>query len=62
MDTDRGRANRGGEGSGLTDGAEVEEEGKFSSAGQTGSGLAQLFEEGVGAGLQGGQPGHRGVL
>lgn len=44
------------------DGAEVEEEGQVSPAGQTGAGLAQLVEEGVGAGLQRGQPGDWRVL
>lgn len=39
------------------DGAEVEEEGQFSAAGQAGAGLAQLIKEGVRAGLQRGQPG-----
>lgn len=44
------------------DRAEVEEEGQVSPAGQAGAGLAQLVEEGVGTGLQRGQPGHRRVL
>ena len=59
----------GGEGGGarlgrgsLTDGAEVEEQGQVSAAGQAGAGLAQLVEEGVRAGLQRGQPGDRRVL
>jgi len=46
----------------LTDGAEVEEEGQVSAAGQAGAGQAELVEEGVCAGLQRGQPGDRRVL
>ena len=46
----------------LTNRAEVEEQGQVSAAGQAGAGLVQFVEEGVGAGLQRGQPGHRRVL
>lgn len=46
----------------LTNRTEVEEERQFSSAGQTGVGLAQLVEEGVCTCLQGGQSGHRRVF
>ena len=46
----------------LTNRAEVEEQGQLSAAGQAGAGLAQLVEEGVGAGLQRGQPRHGRVL
>lgn len=46
----------------LTCGAEVEEQRQLSAAGQSCVGLSQLVEEGVRAGLEGREPGGRGVL
>ena len=46
----------------LTGAAVVEEGGQVAAAGQPGVGLAQLVEEGVAAGLQGGEARGGGVL